>query len=824
MRRIVQSILFSFVAVSANAQVPTPSEHLGRPLGADFTLADWSEVTSYYGKLASTTNRVKLEVVGKTTEGRDFPLALISSESNLANLDALRAANAKIADPRGLTPEAREAVLASAKPFVMISPAMHSTETAAPQFAMRLAHELATSDQAPWPSIRDNVVVLLMPCTNPDGLERVVQWYRKTVGTEFEATGLTDLYQHYAGHDNNRDWFMLSLAETRIVTELLYSKWRPQVYWDVHQQGSRAERMFIPPFRDPLDPNLDPGIITGIDALCSRALADMTRGGFTGVASGITYDMWWNGGNRNVPVRHNIIGILTEAASVDLATPLFLKPGDLRAPGDLKTYSPSNRFPAPWPGGWWRLAHIIDYEMSFGQSLLASVAREPRHWLENAIEAAERAIEKGKSQAPRAYVISAENRDRAATWRLVDVLQRTGVELSAATAQFTADGRTWPEGSLVIRLDQPYGQYVKDLFEVQRYPTAGDPPYDVAGWSLPTLLGVRASAIEFGLPNTLATKAVASPDEALVGFPSRVGAEHDGADGMTWRAIFARLAKGGVVLVDDHGESVPDYAVSFPEALAKSANAAIQMARNRMPRVGVYDTWSGSMDEGWLRFVLDSFSVPYITVTNEMLRAGHLSDFLDILVLPSISAREIEDGRTPGSVAPEYSGGLDPSGNVAIDEFVRTGGKLIAADSSARYAIDLFKLPIGDAARGEKAKDFSCPGSVLRLIPESNADWRYVGGLEPSLACFFDSSTAFEVEKGAENIAVLARYAPSTLLLSGWIKQPEAIEGKAAWVKAKVGDGNVVLFGFRPHYRSWSQQTFYLLFRSILAEDRRAKN
>ncbi len=191
---------------------------------------------------------------------------------------------------------------------------------------MQLAYELVTSDAEPWVSARREAVVLLAPSLNPDGLDRVVSWYREIQGTPYESASLPELYQWYAGHDNNRDWFMLSLKETQIVTRLLYKEWFPQVYWDVHQQGSRRERLFVPPFRDPLNPNLPATVIAGIGALGGRILYDMTRDGFQGVSTGVTYDMWWNGGNRNVPVRHNIIGLLSEAASANLASPIYLSP------------------------------------------------------------------------------------------------------------------------------------------------------------------------------------------------------------------------------------------------------------------------------------------------------------------------------------------------------------------------------------------------------------------------------------------------------------------------------------------------------------------
>lgn len=794
------------------AQVPTPDEHLARPLACDFQLADWTEVSSYYARLAETSKHVKLEKVGVTTEGRDFLLATISSEANLARIDAIRADAARIADPRGLRPPERDALLARAKPILMISPGMHSTETAGAQFGMKFAHQLATSNDEPWKSARERLVVLMMPCTNPDGLDHVCEWYRRVVGTPYESAGMTKLYQYYTGHDNNRDWFMVSQAETRIVTGLLYSTWHPQVYWDVHQQGSRAERIFIPPFRDPLNPNLDPGIIAGIDALCSRALLDMTREGKTGISSGVTYDMWWNGGNRNVPVRHNIIGILTEAASVEYASPIFLRPTDIRPPGDLKSYAPSHRFLVPWPGGWWRLADIVEYEMSFGRSLLRSLAAEPQTWLTNALEAAERSIAKGRTESPRAWILPPENRDRAAVWRLIDALLVSGVEIDIAESDFLADGREWPAGSIVIKRDQPYGQYVKDLFEIQRFPE-GETPYDVAGWSLPLLLGVRRVEIRNPLPIELAISRVASAEAVLTRLPAPPVGPRDYADGIQWRDAIARLSERrpvefgeeGIEFVDEEGEATVDS--DF-------------VRLHDLPRIAVYDTWSSSMDEGWLRFVLDTIGVPYVTVKPEMIRAGDLAKDYDVIVIPSISAREIESGRASGTVFSEFVGGIDVDGALALDRFVREGGNLITMDASARFAIDQFDLEITDASRGEKAKDFKCPGSVLRLIPMEADSSRFVVGLEPSMACFFDDSTAFACSNSEGKIEILAQYASTDLLLSGYVNQPEAIEGKAAWVRCPVGEGAIHLFGFRPHFRSWTQQTFQLLLRAMLFEER----
>ena len=819
------------VEIEAQVAITSPEEHLGRPVGVDFELVDWKEVSTYFEGLASQSPRVLLETVGTTTEGRDFLLSTISSPKNLARLEELRGYAKTLADPRGKSQEEIDEAVAKGKVFLFVSCSMHATECAGSQFAMEFAHMLATSDAEPWASAREHCVVLLAPSLNPDGVDHVTNWYRETVGTPYEASGLLKLYQYYAGHDNNRDWFMLTQAETRIVTELLYKKWFPQVYWDVHQQGSNRERFFVPPFRDPLNPNLDSSIIGGIDVLGSRALMDLTRAGLYGVSTGVSYDMWWNGGNRNVPVRHNIIGLLTEAASARLATPVFLPRSSLSPPRGLGGYAPSNRFPEPWPGGWWRLRDIIDYEMGFGVSLLGSLTRERSFWLRNASDVAKRSLEVKGVDAPRAWVIPSDNRDPGAVRRMANVLMQGGVELLVSDSEVLADGRTWPAGSIVIRRDQPYGSHVKDLMEAQRYPD-GDPPYDVAGWTLPYLLGVaRVQTMEMPQGEMRPVSDALQATAGFAGDPRLV--DQEGAlsshDSRTWPQVYAALASGKSLSFEGQG---PDGGlISETESTAFDQEVRMEGA----PRVGLYSPWSGSMDEGWMRYMMDTEAVPYVTVRNEMLRAGQLGDFLDVIVIPSISRRQLDRGRSEGSIPAEYAGGLDAEGAVAIEEFVRAGGTLITLGSSSSWALELFELPLVDVTRGSEAKGFACPGSILRTIPSESP---YTAGLPASQPVFFSGSSAYRMmtkeerkaaghqiqskskedsDKGASpEHEFLLRYAPSRLLMSGWVKAPETVEGHGAWVVSKHGKGRVHVFGFRPQYRGWTQSTFTLMHRAIL--------
>lgn len=810
--------LFATRNVVCGQTVTSPEAHLGRPLGTDFQLADWGEVSSWYTKLGNESPNVITKKIGTTTEGRDFLISIISSQENLKNLETLQRYSAIIADPRGHSEAAKREALEKGKVILMVSPQIHSTEAAGSEAAMKFAYTLATSQEEPWVSARENLVVGIFACTNPDGLDHVVKWYRKYVGTPYEATVMLELYQHYTGHDNNRDWFMLTQAETRIVTEQLYKVWHPHVYWDIHQQGSMRERMFVPPHRDPLNPNLDPAIVTGIGAIGSRAMHDLTRDGLTGISTGVSYDMWWNGGNRSVPVRHNIIGILTEAASVEIATPVFIPRAKLLPPRGLAGYHPSNQFPKPWEGGWWRLSDIINYQFSFGKSLVGSLAREPQFWLRNALEASERTIAKGEESGPRAWILPSNNRDPDAVRRLVDVLLLSGIELHVAQMDIEADGCRYPKGSIVILRNQPYSSHVKDLFDVQSYPE-GEPPYDVSGWTLPMLLGVRRVEVMHPI-ETAALRKVDSVDAAVKDFAGdpRLAKEKkalSSAHSGSWTQVVKSLAKSTPVSFETTGENAG--LLRFGE---KSG-----LVMERLPRIGLYSPWSGNMDEGWMRWVLDTWEIPYVTVRNEQLRAGNLSDFIDVLLIPDVGSRHLDEGRAEGSVPAEFARGLAPEGAVAVEEFVRSGGTLVTLGDSSQWAIDLLRLPLVDVTREKINAEFSCPGSVLRAIPASNE--ALTAGLPESMAVFFSGSRAWreftdeefkksKAEKG--RLKTLLYYAPTRVLLSGWIAKPEIIAGRSAWVEASYGKGRVHLFGFRPQYRAWSQGTFQLVFRAMLMD------
>ena len=360
---------------------------------------------------------------------------------------------------------------------------------------------------------------------------------------------------------------------------------------------------------------------------------------------------------------------------------------------------------------------------------------------------------------------------------------------------------------------------------MQRYPE-GQPPYDVAGWTLPFLLGVRRIEVIEELDVELQHVTDVSAATAGFGGDPRLA---NAADGIlsshhsdTWSKIVKALGNEHATQFITGGER---------EGLFIDGASTVQgdeeaLTLQRLPRLGLYSPWSGSMDEGWMRYVFDTYDIPYVTVRNEMLRAGALGDFLDVLIIPSISSGQLDRGRTSGSVPDDYAGGLAPEGAVAVEEFVRSGGTLVSLGSSCQWAIDLFEFPLVDVTREKDGHEFSCPGSVLRAIPTEGHPM--TAGLDHSIALFFSRSAAYRLMTEKErkeaqleddrSIDTLLRYAPTRVLLSGWVRKPEVIENEGAWIRVGHGAGQVHLFAFRPQYRAWTQATFPLIFRAMLFE------
>jgi hypothetical protein len=801
-----------------------PAVSLGFEPGTDSMLADWKQVSGYMNSLAQQSPYVRVDTLGRTTEGRPFVLLTITSPANQNRLSDIKRAQALLADPRRLTDAELEDLRVRQPAVILISNNIHSTEVASSQMGMTLAYRLATDPE--WRRLLDSVVVLMIPSMNPDGLDTVVSWYRRYKGTRYEGGPLPWLYHKYIGHDNNRDWFMLTQVETRLVTRMLYKEWFPEIVYDVHQMGSNGVRLFVPPFQDPVNPNLDPALVEAMNLVGTQMAAALYDAGMTGIAHQQTYDLWWHGGFRSTPTRHNMVGILTEAASTRLGSPITLSIDSVRQPGRGVNYA------APWPGGTWHLGDIVRYELIASQALVRLAARDRINVIDRFVSVGRRAIEAGLAGNPFAYVLPPppDQRDPEAWSTLANVLAAGGVEVWRAAESFTADGQTYAAGSLVVPMGQPYRAHAKDLLEAQHYtPVADRPPYDVAGWTLPFTMGVRADVVNTPFRANLVKVDSVTPTPGRIEgsgeiffLKNRTNAES--------RAVAALLAAGQMVTVV--GDSLM---VRGPRARAMLGEQAARhgftvtavrtapatgsgVTRQRLPRIGLYQPWTGNIDEGWTRWLFEQYGISYTTLHDADVKKGWLRQRFDVIVLPDADGSSILRGVDSTRIPLQYAGGIGEVGATAISEFVRGGGTLVCLDGSSNFAITRLNLPVVNVLAGEASGPqvlrFYAPGSIFGVVlggvegPRSPVTL----GVSDSLQVYFENSAAFTVSAPAR---ALATYPPQPLR-SGYARFEERLAGKAALVEAPVGSGRVILFGFRPQFRGQTHGTFKLLFNAVL--------
>jgi hypothetical protein len=599
-----------------------------------------------------------------------------------------------------------------------------------------------------------------VPSLNPDGVTIVAKWYNRTLGTSAEGTEPPELYHHYAGHDNNRDWYAFTQVETQLTVDSLYNVWHPQIVHDIHQMDANGARLFLPPYLDPIEPNVDPLLIDGVNALGATMAWELGGQGKTGISINSTYDAWTPA--RAYQHYHGGVRILSETASADLASPIDIPFDHLQA--RERGYNPRERswnFTSPWRGGRWTLRDIVSYQTDGAYALLTQAARERERWLANFLTIETRAS-RGWRDWPYAYVIPARQ-DSVALSALLGILHRGDVEIRTAQQAFTVQGQRHPAGTYVVVLRQPYASFAKTLLEPQHYPDrrqypGGPPerPYDVTAHTLPLLMGLRAIEVNDSLRVPLSAPIV------------------------------------------------PRVAAPVPP---------IAQADSHPPRIGLYRSYNSSMDEGWTRWVFDNWKVPYTTLVDSVVRAGKLHEQFDVIVLPDQPPGELMEGLPPRYPAP-YPGGVGSDGADALRQFVADGGTLVALNEASRFAIQALLLPVRNVLEAVSEEDFYAPGSIFRLeLDTTNA---VAHGMPRETVGWFQSGPAFEVLDSTVT-HVIGRWPddPARVLLSGWVLHPERIAGKAAILEVQMGTGRVILFGLRPQYRGQSIATYPLLFNSL---------
>lgn len=841
--------------------ITDPESFFGFRPGSERNIARWDQIVEYFYLLNQESDRIRVVNLGPSTEENPFLLAIITSPGNLENLEELREINAQIADPRGLSESNIDQLIDKGKVVVCQSMSLHASEISATQMASELAYDLAAGEDEETLRILENTIFLMIPCFNPDGQLMVTDWYNEYVGTEYEGAAMPWLYHRYCGHDNNRDAFMLNLAESQYMAQIMFRDWHPQIFQDHHEMGTYGPRLYISPYCEPLHPHGDPLIWRELNWYGAHMAYKLEEAGHQGVITGAIFPAWSHMGFHWLGNYHNIASMLTESAHARLATPIYVHPHQLTGEGGstlhaMPHYKAQTNFPNPWPGGWWSVRDMIDQQLVTAKGVMDIAAQYRETVLRNAVNKALRQTQRGVEDASAGFFIHPDQHDPLTVTTLINTLLRQGIDIQQTRKRLTLGDTIYPEGTWFIPTAQPKRGVVKTLLERTFWPDDawtrqkdGSPsrPYDTVTDTMAEMMGVRvepapvdhAGLAAYGKDFTLVTDSVAVPT-APVGKVDH-GVAVDPRLNAGFRAVNRLLETGAEIIrteaqvstseadlpagafiinnIDQAQAETVSRDTGVPFYVLKKSATGVSLTK---PRIAMYRRfWGGNMDEGWTRLTLEQFDFPYQTVYDEDLK-GDMNAAFDTLILPDDTTDMMVGGedaikkRLRNVPVPEkYRSGFGESGVEAISAFVENGGTLITVNKACQFAIDKLGLQLRDVVSGVPSKDFYCPGSMLRV--RINTDHPLAYGMPDQTLVMHWNSPVFAVNPSYYNdrYEVIATYRDRDVLESGWLIGEEHLAGRPAMISVKHGKGRVVLYGFHVQFRSQMHGTFKLLFNAL---------
>ena len=860
MKRLLICVFVCSTATLAaqSSRIPTPESVVGFAPGAEQKLATYDQTIEYFKKLDAASDQMTLMEAGTSTQGRTYYYALISSKDNLKKIDRYREIARRLARPEGLSDAQAAALAREGKPLVHIDGGLHSTEVAGPQHTLLLAHDLLAKQSDPQVArILDDVILMLWPTINPDGHQMVADWYMKNIGTPNET--LPRLYQEYVGHDNNRDAYMLNMIESRVM-EHTWRQWEPQVIYVQHQTAPFPTRIWLPPFAEPIAahaPFLMSREVNAIGMAIAQGLEEKGQVGATHMGTG--YDAWYAGYIDYTPMFKNIASFWTETAGAGMANTREYKIDSF--PGEYKDLRPQALYTSPWEPGKWTLRDSVDYMYTASVSVLDYAARYKENVLLNRYRSGKWQIEKHRKEGPFAYVIPQEQRDTATAVEMLRRLAFGGVRVAALTSPMTIEGETFAAGTWVIPTDQEFIALAREVLDPQVYPDlrefeGGPPeqPYDAAGWTLPMTMGVRVVTVTQPIADADRAKfKMLAPDAPLALKPtSYLTAKIDAApfdsapgDGFNTSPMAAAIVPvaGSITGSGAHLAIDPAETNTF-KALNRVWQLSAQVSRSggryvitgasdaqmneittsfairgervgapgepiKKPRIALFEP-PNSMDAGWTKWVLERYGFEFASINTPDI-TGNLRDRFDVIVIGDERRGVLPGGGFGRPPAPTPD---DDARIKALDGFVKGGGTLVALSGSASAVIDQLKLPVRNVLNGVGRDKFFAGGSVMRVTTDPSQP--VMAGMSKDADIFVFGSPAFETTAGFDG-AVLASYPnQGSPLRSGYLLGEQYIQGKAAALDVRLGDGHVILLGFRPQWRGQTFGTFRVLFNSIL--------
>ena len=688
MRRIVY--LLSFVLIISTQvfaqSVPSPKSHFGFNIGDNYKLATFTATEAYLKKIAASSNKVKLTNIGTTEEGRNHYMMIVSSPENIKQLQKYKSISQKLARAESLTEEDAKQLANEGKAVVWIDGGLHATEVVGIHQWIETMYQIITRQDEETKNILKNTIILFVHA-NPDGQELVSNWYMRNADTLKRATAaLPRLYQKYIGHDNNRDFFMMNMSESKNMSRQQYIEWMPQILYNHHQTGPAGTVVAGPPYRDPFNYVYNPLLITSLDAMgaaMSSRLNAEQKPGYT-MKGGSVYSTWWNGGLRTTAYYHNIVGILTE---------IIGSPTPMNIPLVPQRLIPNSGLPYPIAPQKWYFKNSIDYSISLNYAVLNYAARYKDEVLLNMYKMGKAAIDAGNKdnwtlspnkvemlneqlkaekrdlrvdsiaaqnfakiykapnlRDPRGYIIPANQTTSAVAF--VNILIQSGIKVHKATSDFMVNGKNYSAGSYVVRTNQAFRAHVLDMFDPQDHPNdflypGGPPvrPYDAAGWTPAYTMGVEFDRIlnDFNGPFEAIPYGQIQKAFGAQVLANKIGSKYfmiKAADNNSFVLINDLLKAGKEVYKNKEGfyctigsdEQLQQTIIKYGLSASSIESIPGDATKISTVKIALWDRYGGSMPSGWVRWILEQHHFEFNLIYAKEINTGNLKDKYDVIV------------------------------------------------------------------------------------------------------------------------------------------------------------------------------------------------
>lgn len=872
----------SLLDIVDHPTVPSPLKHFGHIIGTEGIVHRTSEIYGYYQKLAEMSPLVHMQEMGLTEEGRKFYLIVIGNQESMDRLDHYKGQLAKLADARKTSPEQAEAIILDSKPVYYVSAGMHATEMGAPEMLMELAYRLATSEAGDIKAIRENVIIVINPVSEPDGWDKQVDWYfRHTKGREKFDDGFprsAPYWGKYVFHDNNRDGLQVSQEITKSIFKGFF-EFHPTVMLDLHES---VPLLYISTGTGPYNDFVDPITQSEWQVMANHDVAEVSAQGMPGAFTWAFYDGWWPGYGIWVANNHNSNGRFYETYGNAGADTYLRDYSTARFAGDLAS---SKEWYRPYPASplvYWSFRNNINYTQVGVIASLYYAATNSQLLLRNFYKKGFNSLEKGKNEGPKAFIIAKEQRDPAMVAYLANQMRVQGIEVHEN------------EEAFVILSEQPYRNLAVSLLTPQAYPKeAKYPPYDAIAWTLPYLYGVEVEAkedIDFDVSALRLMDSDAVYKGKLAGegntYVLPYHAQNTVLPALYWikgqnRNAEISVLTGSTVV---SGDTLPAGSIVFRRI---NANQASQMAQDfgldfraistsipadqqtavNLPRVAIYHTWYNTQDEGWSRYTFDQRGIPYTSIDKDFLKAGALKSKFDVIILPRVRGNaknfvngvDKKFGPMPYTKTAEFpshgfpastsdmTGGPGFGGIENLRKFVEEGGLLISFDNTSAI---LAELGIASELSPVNTSGLFHPGSIVRAKVRKT-DHPVLYGYPETFPIFRGNGPLLQTDKYNRDL-MLVQYGHQPLkdevpfegqilglpedmktekaekseektppyVVAGMVRNEQEIVGHGSVFNLPVGRGIVLALTFDPLHRYLNHHDAPMVWNALINWDR----